>query len=178
MLASAARDRTLPRALLPVAAGAAVVALAARHAAGPLHFVLLAGFGLALVALAERDAATMLLPNRIMYPALAAALICVGAWPDHSWAAGLAGGAVGGAIMFALFVVMPGFGAGDVKLCALMGLLLGWPHILAALVTGVVLNGIVAAVGLATGRLRVKGTMPYGPGLIAGALLTMLLSRA
>jgi len=162
--------------LLPAAAaGAALVALAARRADSAPHFVLLAGFSLLLGALAISDARTLLLPNRLMYPGLVAALALAGAWPDHSLWSSLIGGLAGGAVMFALFVVLPGFGAGDVKLCALIGLLAGWPHIVGALVIGVLVNGLAAAVGVLSGRLRLRGAMPYGPGLIVGALVVLLL---
>jgi len=156
---------------------AAPLAMAAPRAQSPLHFLLLAGFGGALVALALCDAHTKLLPNRIMYPALLAALLCAGLWPNHSLASSVVGGLAGGGIMLALFLALPGFGAGDVKLCALIGLLVGWPHVLGALFLGLVANGLVAFVGLATRRLSLRQAMPFGPGLIAGALLILFLAH-
>jgi len=159
-----------------LAAGAAV--LAAHRATGAAHFALLSGFAVLLVLLAVCDARSMLLPNRLIYPGLLAALLCAGAWPDHSWQSSLAGGAAAGAAMLVLFVLLPGFGAGDVKLCALIGLLVGWPHAGTALVTGMVFNGLLAGAGLLLRRLRLSGAMPYGPGLIAAALLVLLVSRS
>lgn len=161
--------------------GAGVVALllplAARRAEQPLHFTLLAAAIVALVALAVCDATTMLLPNRIMYPAIGAALLAAGLWPDHSFQASIAGGLAGFGVMLAFFIILPGFGAGDVKLCGLIGLIVGWPALWPALVAGVLCNGLIVAAGLATGRLRLHGAMPYGPGLIAGALLALLHGR-
>jgi leader peptidase (prepilin peptidase) / N-methyltransferase len=166
------------RYLLPAAlAGVLVSGLALHRAHSPLHFLLLGGASLLLVALAASDAATMLLPNRLMYPGIAAALLLAGAWPDHTLAASLAGGAAGGAFMLALFLVMPGFGVGDVKLCLLIGLLVGWPHVLTAIVAGIFCSGFVALAGILSGRLRLRGSMPYGPGLVAGALYVLLLLR-
>lgn len=164
--------------VLTGAAMAVVSGLALRRAESPLHFALLAAASLLLVALAACDAKTMLLPNRLMYPGLAAALLLAGAWPDHSWLSSLEGAAAGGAIMLALFLVLPGFGAGDVKLCVLIGLLVGSPHVFGALAAGIVCSGLVAIAGLLTGRLRLRGQMPYGPGLIAGALYVLLLVRS
>lgn len=155
----------------------AAVGLALHRAQSPLHFLLLAGASLLLVALAASDAATMLLPNRLMYPGIAAALLLAGAWPDHSIASALIGGAAGGAIMLALFLVVPGFGVGDVKLCVLIGLLAGWPHILTAIIAGIFCSGFVALAGIIGGRLRLRSSMPYGPGLVAGALYALLLLR-
>ena len=153
----------------------AVTGLAVHRAETPLHFAMLASAALLLVALAACDLTTMLLPNRLTYPGLTAALLLAGAWPDHSWISSLAGGAAGGAIMLALFIIVPGFGASDVKLCALIGLLVGWPHVLGALATGVVCNGLVALALVAAGRAGRRATMPYGPGLVIGALIALLL---
>lgn len=169
--------RSLAAAYGGSAAALVVVALAAAHARSPLHFLLLVGFGVLLVALAACDAATLLLPNRLMYPALLAALALAGTWPDHSLASSLAGGLLGGGAMLAAFLLLPGFGAGDVKLCALIGLLVGVHGLLPALMAGVLLNGLVVALGLAARRLSVRGVMPYGPGLVAGALLVLLLAH-
>src|SRR5579871_6715389 len=87
-----------------VAAGLAVVALAARRAESPLHFVLLAGFSLVLVALATIDATTLLLPNRLTYPGIAAAVLVSGLWPDRSAWAALGGGGAGFGLMLVVFL--------------------------------------------------------------------------
>src|SRR5262249_46342794 len=79
-------------------AGVAVALLALRQATNPLHFALIAGFGALLAVLATWDAATMLLPNRLTYPGIVAALALCWAWPDHSWAASILGGVVGSAL--------------------------------------------------------------------------------
>jgi leader peptidase (prepilin peptidase)/N-methyltransferase len=168
------RDRSVTAVLV---AAMPALFLAWHRAESPLHCALLAGFSLLLVALAVCDATTMLLPNALMYPGLAVALLAAGARPDHSLSSSLAGGLAGGAIMFALFVIVPGFGAGDVKLCALIGLLVGWPHLLVALMAGIICSGAVAVIGLLTRRLSLRGAMPYGPGLVAGALLVLLVLR-
>ena len=161
---------------LIVAAGlwAALLPLCAMHARSPLHFLLLAGFSSVLVMLAVCDATTMLLPNRLTYPAAIAALALGWAWPSHGFAATIAGGLAGYAIMFALFAFVPGFGAGDVKLCALIGLLAGWPLVLTALTLGVFCNGLGGLALLVSGRAGRRSVMPYGPGLILGALLVLL----
>jgi leader peptidase (prepilin peptidase) / N-methyltransferase len=176
---AALAPRTTPgRRLLAVCAGS-VTALAFLAAAGARahsleHFALLAGFGLLLVALGSCDLATLLLPNRLMYPGLLAGLLLCWAWPGHSAASSLAGGALGGLLMLAAFVLMPGFGGGDVKLCALIGLLVGVGGVLTALMLGIVINGGAVLLGLATRRLKLRGVVPYGPGLVLGALLLLL----
>lgn len=160
-----------------LAAMLAVAGLALRRAESPLHFLMLAAASVLLVALAASDARTMLLPNRLMYPGLAGALLLAGAWPGHTWASSLMGGAAGGAVMLVLFLLVPGFGFGDVKLCALIGLLVGWPQVLGALLAGIVCSGLVAVALIVLGKAGRRTAMPYGPGLVAGALYVLLLVR-
>lgn len=67
------------------------------------------------------------------------------------------------------------FGFGDVMLGGLIGLVVGWPGILIAVVTGVLLAGLFSMVYLATMFLRrryaVFTAIPYGPFLLLGACL-------
>src|SRR5581483_4367825 len=129
------------------------------------------------IALAACDIATLLLPNKLMYPALVAAVALCWAWPDHTAVSSLLGGVIGGGIMLVAFAVMPGFGFGDVKLCALIGLLVGWRLTLDALTLGVLLNGVIVLIGMVTRRLGPRSVTFYGPGLVAGALVVMLYAR-
>ncbi|HET9319291.1 MAG TPA: hypothetical protein VFO27_05935, partial [Bryobacteraceae bacterium] len=91
-----------------------------------------------------------------------------------SFLAGLAGGIVGGGIMLAVFLILPGFGFGDVKLGLLIGLIVGFPSVLTALLIGMVLGGIGAAGMLVSGRVRLRNAIAYGPYLAGGAILEML----
>lgn len=162
------------RTVATAAALAAVWLLALLRAENALHLALLLGFCTVLVLLAAEDLRTRLLPNRLTLPSIAAATALAGAWPGHSWQASLLGGAAGFLLMLAAFVLLPGFGAGDVKLCALVGLIVGWPLVLTALTLGVFCNGLGAIVLLVSGRAGRRSVMPYGPGLILGALLVLL----
>lgn len=66
------------------------------------------------------------------------------------------------------------FGMGDVKLAAFIGLVVGFPEVIFALVLGILLGG-VAALGYLLFQLGVQrryvafAAMPYGPFLVAGA---------
>jgi leader peptidase (prepilin peptidase)/N-methyltransferase len=86
----------------------------------------------------------------------------------------IVGGFVGAGIMFAVYVILPGFGFGDVKLGALVGLIVGFPAVLTALLTGMVFGGIGAAVMLLTGRAGMRSAIAYGPYLAGGAILELL----
>ncbi len=162
------RQAAVAAALLPIAL------LALRRTENALQLALLAGFGAVLVLLAAEDLRSRRLPNALTLPAIGCAVVLAGAWPGHGWQASLAGGAAGFGLMLAAFVLLPGFGAGDVKLCALIGLLVGWPLVLTALTLGVFCNGLCGLALLASGRAGRRSVMPYGPGLILGALLVLL----
>ena len=87
---------------------------------------------------------------------------------------------IGGALLFVFFTVLAtahpaGMGFGDVKLAGLIGLVLGylsWPALLLGCFAGFLLGGVA---GLALIRRGRDTVIPYGPFLIAGALLGILV---
>lgn len=92
----------------------------------------------------------------------------------------LGGGAYfAGATLLWLAVRGKGFGAGDVKLAPQLGLFtayvswgtLGWAVLATALI-----GGIVAVAMLAMGAARMKTELPYGPPMILGAWLAIVLA--
>lgn len=160
--------------------GTAMVVLCAvayARAADPRQFLLMSVFGGALLTLTAADFERRLLPNRIMYPSLVAALILSWAWPHRPLWSGLEGGAVGALIMLGVFLVFPGFGFGDVKLAALIGLILGFPTVLYGLLVGMVFGGLGAGWLLLSKRAGLRSAMAYGPYLAGGAILEMLIRR-
>lgn len=127
-----------------------------------------------LLALTATDFERHLLPNRIMYPTLAGAAALSWAWPGHSALEMLVGGVVAFAVMFVLFVVLPGFGFGDVRLAGLVGLLSGIGLLLNALMVAAIAAGIGAAFMLVTRRVGRRGVIAYGPYLALSAFWAML----
>ena len=131
------------------------------------------------------DGVAHLLPNRILGSVTAWLLACgtvAAIWqPENThacWRALLLA-AVTGVISLALALFGTGMGMGDVKLCAVIGLWLGWlnPWVLAfGLCAGVFLGGIAALFLLVTRRASRKDPMAYGPYLITGALLAWPLA--
>ncbi|MGI8551742.1 MAG: prepilin peptidase, partial [Dehalococcoidia bacterium] len=71
----------------------------------------------------------------------------------------------------------PGFGLGDVKLAALIGLILGLPGVGTGLLLGVLLGGVGAAFLLLTHRAGLRTAIAYGPYLASGAIIEMLARR-
>ncbi|NKZ03923.1 prepilin peptidase [Actinomadura latina] len=92
---------------------------------------------------------------------------------------------IGMAALFALyflqaFLVPSGIGMGDVKLSGVLGLCLGWfgrdAWVLGLLAT-YLLGGLVA-VGIMIVRRTRKGEFPFGPYMLAGALISVLAFAA
>lgn len=82
------------------------------------------------------------------------------------------GAAVGAGLFLSLALIQRGaMGAGDVKLAAALGAVLGYPLVLRGLLSGIVVAGLVAVFLLATGRASRKDTMAYGPYLAFAAWL-------
>lgn len=71
-----------------------------------------------------------------------------------------------------------GFGLGDVVLCGLIGLVtgaVGWWLPLVALYTAFLLGGLYAVVHVVVRRRSRRDAVPFGPFLVAGALLALFV---
>jgi leader peptidase (prepilin peptidase)/N-methyltransferase len=137
----------------------------------------LAGVGIWLLAI---DARTHRLPNRIVLPALAASLVLVGvdALVTRRTEA-LIGALARMLILGGFYVVLramsrDGIGGGDVKLAALIGLVLGW-HGWQVLIIGAasafVLGALYALALMAVKRANRSTRIAFGPWMIIGAVL-------
>jgi leader peptidase (prepilin peptidase) / N-methyltransferase len=140
-------------------------------------FLVAAGVLLAAVDLRHR-----LLPNRVVLPTFAAGtvLLFLPTLLDGAWAA-LLRVILGAAVLFAVFLVLAlvspgGLGMGDVKLAAVVGLYLGWlgwGAVALGAVAGFVVQAVVAVGLLATRRIGLRGELPFGPAMLAGAALAI-----
>jgi leader peptidase (prepilin peptidase)/N-methyltransferase len=168
--------------LLELGTGALFVATALRHP-DPWRAVLLAPFLGVLVALAVIDARTKKLPNRIVYPTLAASAVylagaALAGGPVDLLRAGIGFLAYGGGLLVVALVSPKGMGMGDVKLAALIGLVLGalgLRYVAVAAGLGILLGGVGAVVALLAGASR-KQAVPFGPFLAAGAVLAVFVA--
>ncbi|MEU4263758.1 prepilin peptidase [Streptomyces argenteolus] len=178
----AARHRYAPALLAPVVTVLACVALAAATGLRPELAVWLLLAPVA-VLLAVIDRRVHRLPDRLTLPlAGAAALLLGGAalLPEHggSWTSALLGGAALGGFYLLLFLINPnGMGFGDVKLALALGVALGWYGwaVLCAGGFAGFLFGALYGFGLVLLRRAGRRTgIPFGPFMIAGALVGLL----
>jgi leader peptidase (prepilin peptidase)/N-methyltransferase len=165
--------------LLELATAGLVVLAAIRHP-GPWRAGIVAGLLAMMPGIALIDIRHRIIPNRLTYPALLFFPIAIvagwlaGASVDPL--AGVVGLALFGGALFVVAVVSRGMGMGDVKLAALVGLVLGsiaLRYVGVAAGAAVVLGGLGGVVALAMGRGR-KSAIPFGPYLAAGAVVAGL----
>jgi leader peptidase (prepilin peptidase) / N-methyltransferase len=72
-----------------------------------------------------------------------------------------------------------GMGFGDVKLAGLLGLYLGWlgwSSVWVGAFAGFLLGGLAGGGLLLAGRANRRTTIPFGPAMLAGALLALFVT--
>lgn len=167
-----------------VVAGIALILGALAGAAAGLSAVLPAFILLALAAtpLIVIDYEQHRLPNRLVYPAAAGAMVLLGiaAAVRHDWRDLLSaaeGGAIVFAALYAIMLISPrSFGYGDVRLGGVLGLYLGyesWAAVYFGILGGFVLGSGAALVLIAARRATRKTAIAFGPMLVLGALLVL-----
>lgn len=116
------------------------------------------------------DLKFMLIPDKVLLVFLPLFFILVLIFPEGSLVSHLLGAISGGGILL-LLALFGGMGIGDVKLMAVLGLVLGFPNVILAFLIACLLGTIVGGALLFTGRIQRKQHIPFGPWLAIGALL-------
>lgn len=147
-------------------------------------------FAWLLVVVSIIDVRTRKIPNRLTYPLTPTLLVLmVGAAvlsgdPGRAVAV-VMGGAGAFLVLLLLALIQPkGMGMGDVKLAGFIGIglgYLGWPMVVLGIFGGFVL-GALGGIALLIVRAAARGPMrgqsiPFGPYLAGGALLTLLFGE-
>ncbi|GAA2013271.1 A24 family peptidase [Catenulispora yoronensis] len=143
-------------------------------------------FALACVPLAFIDLAVRRLPNQLTYPlaALGVSGLFTAAYLSREFTPflrGLIGAALAGGLFMALAYARPdgeGMGLGDAKLAGILGLFLawlGWSELGLGLLAGTSAAAAFGVYMLRTGRMSRRSALTYGPFLIMGAFLAILI---
>ncbi len=125
--------------------------------------------------------------------------LLTGAWL-HGLKATLIGGIAGFGIMLGLYYLGAmilrlfarlknqvleddeGLGFGDVNLCGVLGLILGWPGIAGGVILAILLGGVASIIYLVVmllrGKYRSFMAIPYGPFLVASAIILLFFSTS
>lgn len=148
---------------------------------GAASIVLVVGF----MVLAEIDVKCRRLPREISYPIAAIVLLLVAVsalsrGDAHLLVEALIGVAVATSSMFVLYVLSRGgLGDGDVRLAPALGTTAAFGGVSTLWVTMIVSfvsAGIFVAMGLALGRMSRSSAIPFGPFLIGGSIVAILVS--
>jgi prepilin signal peptidase PulO-like enzyme (type II secretory pathway) len=115
-----------------------------------------------------------LLPDVVTHPAIVLVLMYL-TLTSSNYGSLLIGALIGGGVFLLQYVVSRGrwVGAGDWRLGILVGLLLGWPHVLTMLFMAYVGGAIIAIVLLLLGSKKIKDRVPMGAFLIPATLVVL-----
>ena len=137
-----------------------------------------------LIVIFVIDLEHQLVLNRITYPAMALAfsffwpgLEVVSFFPQGTLGrviTSLLGGALGLNFMaLSAIIYRTGWGLGDVKLGALIGLMTGFPLVFAAWLLSVISGGLLVII-LLTFKIKNRQTLPFAPFMTTSAMVTLL----
>ncbi|MEK7778357.1 MAG: prepilin peptidase [Chloroflexota bacterium] len=129
-----------------------------------------------LVVVFVVDLEHSLILNKVIYPSMAVALVVAPWGPvghglsiQSAYLEVLKGVLVGGGAPFIIYLLARGgFGAGDVKLGSLLGLMMGFIPVIVTLQLSFLVGGMVAATLMVLRIRRRKDPIPFGP-FLAGA---------
>ncbi|MEO5986775.1 MAG: A24 family peptidase [Candidatus Limnocylindria bacterium] len=131
-----------------------------------------------LLVLTATDLEQRRLPHLVLDPLIILGIAFVPFNPGVDPAMAVVGALAAVAFLGALaLVVRGGLAAGDLYLIAPIGLMLGWPAIFSALFAAAFLSAGVSLVLLAARRVGLRTYIPFGPFLVAGAALVLLLDE-
>jgi leader peptidase (prepilin peptidase)/N-methyltransferase len=162
-------------AAMAVAAGAAGWAIAARSTLPVWATAVYLGLLALLVLLSATDLEQRRLPHVLLDPLIVVAIGFAFVNPSVTLLNAVIGAVAAVAFLGVLgLVIRSGVAMGDLYLVAPLGLLLGWPGIFLAVFVAALLSSVTSLVLLASRRVGLKSYIPFGPFLVAGAVLTLL----
>lgn len=130
-----------------------------------------------LVVIFVYDLKHFIIPDKVIYPAIAIAAIATlrgvpfGSSNFSAWPSALGAAAFFGAIV--LISRGKWMGVGDIKLGFLMGLILGWPNILVALFLAFLIGAIIGVGLIISDKKTLKSEVPFGPFLVTGTIISL-----
>ncbi|KRE69202.1 prepilin peptidase [Paenibacillus sp. Soil750] len=121
-----------------------------------------------LLILTVSDLAYMLLPNKIIYPAMllfTGLRLFIHPLPIWHYALGfvIGGGTLLAVSLAATWMGKPAMGFGDIRLMALVGLVMGIKLVLLCIFLSALLGSVIGVALIASGKLDRRSPIPYGP---------------
>ena len=120
-----------------------------------------------------------LILNKVIYPGIVIALLISIFLPQLEIVPEIKYSAIGGGIglgisFLAVLASRGGMGWGDVKMVALIGLVIGFPLIFFSLIVAAIIGGLVAGILLLSKKRKRKEGIPFAPFLSLATIVTLL----
>jgi leader peptidase (prepilin peptidase)/N-methyltransferase len=129
-----------------------------------------------LVALSATDLEQRRLPHLLLDPLIILAVVFIPFNPAVEPVNALIGAAAAVAFLGVIgLVVRGGLAVGDLYLVAPIGSMLGWPAVFTALFAAAFLAAATSLLLLATRRVGMRSYIPFGPFLVAGAVIAIIV---
>jgi len=149
----------------------------------PRDLAILGIYGAALIVLLATDLDQRILPDTVTLPLIvfATAVLLLGWSPlladlELGLASGIAAGIAAPVLLFVSDRLLGGqLGAGDLKLAISIGLMSGVSRLFAGVLVASMIFAVVLLALIAARRLGLKSPVPFGPVLILGAFVAVLL---
>lgn len=125
------------------------------------------------------DIRFMLIPDKVLL-AFGVIFIALRVWqPMDYWWEPLLGAIVGFTLLLLIAIISRGgMGGGDIKLFAVLGILLGWQDVLLTFLFATFYGAIIGVIGLSVGFFQRKKPIAFGPYIVLGALTTYFFGQA
>lgn len=128
-----------------------------------------------MVVITHTDLTATLIPNAVVFPAIALAVALRAFVHPLPWWNYAAAAAIGFGMLYVLAVVSKGgMGGGDIKLFLFVGLVGGIASTVLTLFIASALGALYGLVAKASGKLARKQPIPFGPFIAAGSWLAFL----
>ncbi len=170
------RRAGLRTAALAAVSAASAGAIAARSELPWWATAIYLAFLAVMVVLVATDLEQHRLPHLLLDPLILAAVAFVPFNPGVAWLSAVVGG-VGAVLALALLavVVRGGLARGDLLLVLPIGFLLGFPTVFTAVFAAAFLASGASLVLLARRRVGMRSYIPFGPFLVGGTVIALLL---
>lgn len=125
------------------------------------------------------DLAYMLIPNKVLLFFLPLFIGLRVLNPLDPWWSPLLGAVLGGGIILLIIILSRGgMGMGDMKLLAVMGVILGWQHTLITFMLACLIGTIIGVGLILTKKLKRKEPFPFGPSILIAGLIMYYFGEA
>jgi len=145
-----------------------------------IFYLVIASF---LIIIFFYDLKHYIIPDKIIYPAIAIALFyqLFGIWNfEIGILKPILSAILAGLFFLSIVLFSRGkwMGVGDVKLAFFMGLFLGFPNILIALFLAFFIGAIIGIGLIISGKKTLKSEVPFGPFLVVGTFIALFWGQA